>query len=177
MKIQQNITHSEIEICNINDLQALLDLQDDFFKNAQNTDILRENSQEMFIECLKYPNITFCYRINSKIEAFAVLYANIEPSEDLSKILIDVPFSTENIKCANYKLCIVSPLAQGNGLQQIFGEIIEKYAKKSNIELLCATVSPENHHSRNNMLKLGYEKNMTCEKYGLIRDVFYKLLV
>ena len=58
------------------------------------------------------------------------------------------------------------------------GESKETFEKAKNlgVELLCATVSPNNAYSENNMLKLGYTLNTTLPKYGSLRNIFYKLI-
>ena len=94
--------------------------------------------------------------------------------EDLSHLLVNVEI--QNKKTANYKLCMVEKDFRGNGLQVELGKILEEKAKEKGIELLCATVSPDNVYSRNNMLRLGYTLNTTLPKYGSIRDLFYKFI-
>ena len=61
-------------------------------------------------------------------------------------------------------------------MQVYLGELLEKYALKQNVDIVCATVSPENCYSMYNILKLGYTYDHTLVKYGLIRNLYYKLL-
>lgn len=105
--------------------------------------------------------------------ALAVLYLP-QPcdEEDLATKLLGV--ETEEIKSANYKICMVLPNYRGHGLQRLLGERLEKIAFHQGVTLLCSTVSPHNGASITSLLRLGYRYNRTLTKYGFERNLYYK---
>ena len=152
----------------------ILSLQDNVIASLNDPDILRKNTEEMFHECVRSPHFSIGVRYDGKLIGVGILYIPSSEQEDLSHLLVGV--ETTNKKSANYKLCMVDKEYRGNGLQYALGVMLENKAKELGVELLCATVSPNNAYSENNMLKLGYTLNTTLPKYGTIRNIFYKLI-
>ena len=128
----------------------------------------------MLRNCLNSPHYSIGAYYNGKLAGFAILYLPEHDEENLAMKLKSV--DTSMMKSANFKLCIVRQQYRGNRLQVYLGELLEQYAFEQSIDILCATVSPENSHSMNNILKLGYIYDHTLTKYGLIRNLYYKLL-
>ena len=172
MKLSQN--DFEFYTCSDKDLDNILNLQSCVFASLDNHNLLRRNTKAMFLECVKEPNITIGVKHNNKLIALGILYFPKVLYEDLSGLLINVDIA--NKKCANYKLCMVKRNYRGNNLQYILGTKLEAYAKEQGVDILCATVHPQNTYSKNNMIKLGYIHNTTIEKYNNIRDLFYKTI-
>ena len=158
----------------LNNLNEILQLQDEVILSLENPLLLRKNTPEMFVDCLTPPNYTIGVKSGDKLIALGVLYLPKDNEEDLSHLLIGVDLTGK--KSANYKLCMVAKDYRGNGLQVALGKMLEDKAKEYGINLLCATVSPDNFYSRNNMLKLGYTFNTTLPKYNGVRDIFYKFI-
>ena len=152
----------------------IMKVQDETFKGLPDSNLLRRNSREMIESCLKEPNITIGAFCNDELAGFGVLYFPNEKSEELAYLIESM--DTANLKSANFKLCIVREKYRGNSLQYELGMIIENEALKHGCQIICATVSPKNIYSRNNMLRLGYKYDRTLEKYGLERDLFFKML-
>lgn len=167
-------TDFEFSVCTENNIHEILELQDSVINSLPNPALLRKNTEQMFLDCTVSPNISIGVRYNGKLVGIGILYVPTSLEEDLSHLLINV--DTSNKKSANYKLCMVDKDYRGNHLQYTLGELLEKKAKEQGIDIICATISPDNAYSRNNMIKLGYTFNTTLPKYGSIRDIFYKII-
>ena len=155
-------------------LNEILDIQEEAFSVLSNSDLLRRNDTEMLRSCLNQPHYSIGAYHGGILAGFAILFFPGQSEENLAVKLKCI--NTSTMKSANYKLCIVRPQYRGNHLQVYLGELLEKYALKQNVDIVCATVSPENCYSMYNILKLGYTYDHTLVKYGLIRNLYYKLL-
>ena len=153
---------------------GIMKIQDETFKGLPDSNLLRRNTREMIESCLKEPNITIGAFCNDELAGFGVLYFPNEKAEELAPLVKST--DTVNLKSANFKLCIVREKYRGNSLQYELGIRIENEAVLHDCKIICATVSPKNIYSRNNILRLGYEYDRTLEKYGLERDLFFKIL-
>lgn len=160
--------------CTQRDLEDILRIQYEALSDLPSPDILRENTPGMLEECLNYPHFTIGAWYEEKLVAFSVLYYPHDDNENLSILLKDVDVS--GLESANNKLCIVSKEFRGNSLQYHLGLIIEQHAISKGTNLLCATVSPHNPYSINNIVRLGYIYNRTLIKYGFERNLYYKLI-
>ena len=164
----------DFRLCDEKNFDEILRIQDEAFEILENKDILRKNTDEMLLACLNPPHITVGAWCGKVLAGFAVLYFP-EKNEELAPYLKDVDISGK--QAANYKLCIVREKYRGNSLQFRLGKKLEEYAKERGIDLLCATVSPDNPYSIKNMEKLGFVYNCTTEKYGgLKRNIYYKFI-
>lgn len=164
----------EYRLCTTEDFNQISSIQDEAFRLLDNPDVLRKNTDEMLMSCLKEPHFTLGAFSGDELAAFSVLYFPDE-SEALAPYLKTVDISGK--KAANNKLCIVRQKYRGNGLQARLGLMLEKYAKEKGVDLLCATVSPDNPFSMNNMKKMGYTYDSTTKKYGgLDRNIYYKFI-
>ncbi len=164
----------DIRQCNIDDLDAILELQDEVFECLPSEEYLRRNTPSMLKECLESPHYTLGAWYGGKLVAVSVLYVPYDDEENLSLWLQNIDIN--NLDSINYKLCIVSPEARGNSLQYKLGEMLFEVAKNKGYPLICATASPKNLHSIHNMEKLGFVYNRTFEKYGMIRNLYYSFL-
>lgn len=176
MEDKKKIKFDEFDIkrCGINDIDLIVSLQNETLDNLLEKDLLRKNSLEMLIECLSEPNYTIGAWYKGELAGFSVLYFPHNDKENLSLSLEKINIDNEVV--ANYKLCIVKKEYIGNSLQYHLGTIIEEYAKHKNVSLLCATVSPQNKFSLNNLDRMGFKCNRTLEKYGYDRLLFYKFI-
>lgn len=83
----------------------------------------------------------------------------------------------ELVLVAHMDSIAVLPEFRGKKLQYQLMQTAEKELKIRGFRYLMCTVHPENHYSKNNILKRGYEVVMTKEKYGgYIRDIYLKKL-
>lgn len=155
-------------------LQDILCIQNETLPDLPSADILRENSPDMLEECLNPPNFTVGAWYGGKLAAFSILYYPHDDEENLSLYLKGIDIS--GLNTANSKLCIVRKEFRGNSLQYNLGLVLERHAVERGTKLLCATVSPKNPYSMNNMLRLGFVYNRTFTKYGFKRNLYYKFI-
>lgn len=104
---------------------------------------------------------------NNELAAFSMLYYLGPDEENLMVNLTGIDCT--GLKDANYKLCIVKHDYRGNSLQyRLCLELIER-AKKSGVDILCVTASPDNPYSIKNIEKLGFIYNRTFEKIRIFK--------
>lgn len=166
--------HFTLQPLDTSHLSLLLDIQEQAFKTLENKCLLRHNSPEMLLSCLQEPNRTLGAWTNDQLVAFSILYIPQTMEEDLAHYVTDT--ACQGLTSANNKLCIVRPQYRGQKLQLLLGKQIELEARARGIEMLCATASPENTYSCNNLLAQGYTCNQTLSKYGYPRNLYYKIL-
>lgn len=172
MKI--NFDSFSFQLCKQSDIDEIMEIQAEAFAIMDNKDWLRKNTKEMLLTCLNPPHITLGAWYSNILAGFAILYFPDDGVENLAKYV--TKFDASSYRSANYKLCIVREQFRGNSLQYEFGRRLEKYALEKGMEILCATVSPDNIYSRQNILRLGYEFDSLTEKYGLSREIYCKVL-
>ncbi|MBE6904321.1 MAG: GNAT family N-acetyltransferase [Ruminococcaceae bacterium] len=160
--------------CSKEQLDDILRIQEETFKNLEASELLRKNTPEMLLECLQPPHITLGAWYEGELAAFSVLYYPHTKEESLCDYLDNV--DCLGLKDANYKLCIVKEKFRGNSLQYELEVRLEKYAVEAGVKILCATASPHNIHSIKNIEKMGYSYNKTLNKYGLVRNLYYKFI-
>jgi hypothetical protein len=163
-----------IRQCNIEQLDEILRIQNETLAELPSVDILRANTVQMLEECLKPPHYTVGAWYDGVLAAFSVLYYPHNDEENLSLCLKSVDIA--GLKTANNKLCIVRKEYRGNSLQYHLGLLLERQAVSTGVQLMCATVSPKNQYSINNILRLGFTYNRTLKKYGYERNLYYKFL-
>lgn len=163
----------ELKPCGPADLPELLYIQDTAFAALDDPSLLRRNTPEMLDACLTPPHVTLGAWYEGTLAAFSILYVP-EADEDLSRSLIGLDLAGR--RTANYKLCIVRPEFRGCGLQYHLGMALIAQAQAEGIEVLCATVSPKNRHSMDNIQRMGYTYNRTLMKYGWERDLYVQIL-
>lgn len=162
------------EQCTSKYLDEIIRIQSETLANLPSSDILRENTPEMLEECLCPPHFTIGAWYEGKLAAFSILYYPHDDRENLAISLKGLDIS--GLSTANSKLCIVREEFRGNGLQYNLGLIIERHAVSRGTKLICATASPYNQYSINNILRLGYAYNRTLTKYGYKRNLYYKFI-
>lgn len=156
-------------------LPDLLQLQESVFVALERPEMLRRNSEAMLASCLAEPHVALGAWAGGRLVAAAIMYdPSVAPEEDLGHLL--KAGEVRGLRCANFKLCMVSPDYRGRGLQQQMGQMLEGESCARGIEALCATVAPDNEASRRSLLKIGYRCGYRVVKYGYERDVYYKVL-
>jgi len=160
-------------VCTAKDVPDILALQDAVIGTLEAPELLRKNTAEMFENCTRTPNVTLGVRYRGKLVALAILFVPGDDEENLARYIC--PALARSVT-ANYKLCIVDRDFRGNSLQVILGRKLEEYAAAAGAGLICATVSPDNEYSERNMLRLGYRKVKSIQKYGFSRNLFCKSL-
>lgn len=155
-------------------VDRILQLQEQIFHDlGQNTSILRRNTQDMFENCVEEPNLSLGMFDADQLIGIAIMVDAAGSEEDLSLHLErEYVFPLKSI---NLKLIMVRKEYYGIGFQRTMMNILEKEAYKRGYNLICATVSPHNLYSKNNLLRYGFIVDHTEEKYGgLVRDVCVK---
>ncbi len=161
--------------CDEKSIDEICHIQDVAFEHLEDKSLLRRNSKEMLLDCLRDPHYTLGAYYKEKLIAFAVLFDAGETQENIG---LDLEMTKEELnESINMKLIIVLPEYRGNGLQNKLMLMLEKEAVKRGKKYICATVSPDNSYSSNNFIKSGYEFKITKTKYGgLKRNIYCKTL-
>lgn len=163
----------QVRLCQLSDLQAVIDLNEAIYAALPDKSILRHNSPEMIASCIEEPNVTLGVWEGDTLIAIGMLYVPQCIEEDHFH---DLGLEGE-YKSANQKLFLVREGYRGLGLQRKLIREVEKIALTRGYNLLCTTVAPNNDFSINNFLKEGYVYAKTEEKYGgLMRNLYYKVL-
>lgn len=163
----------QVRLCQLSDLQAVIDLNEEIYSALPDKSILRHNSPEMIASCIEEPNVTLGVWEGNTLIAIGMLYVPQCIEEDHFH---DLGVEGE-YKSANQKLFLVREGYRGLGLQRKLIREVEKIAMARGYNLLCTTVAPNNDYSINNFLKEGYVYAKTEEKYGgLMRNLYYKVL-
>jgi len=144
--------------------------------NLQNKDEFYFDNYDFYKHHLdKGGKILGCY-VNDTLIAYGVL---IFPGFDNDNLGYDLKVDKyELLKVAHLDSVAVHPNYRGNKLQYQLFSLLEKVALGKNYKHLCATVSPTNKFSLNNLLKLGLKIQFETEKYGgKSRLILYKALI
>ena len=104
-----------------------------------------------------------------------MLYIPGDAPENLGK---DAGFSEEEQQgVIHLESVAILPRYRGFGLQYRMMGIAEEEALRAGFRHMLCTVHPENHFSRNNMVRCGFQPVVRKEKYGgLLREVMWKPL-
>lgn len=173
MKLAEN--EFEFIRCGEESLEEICAIQEETFRTLDNPELLRRNTKETLLACLREPHTTLGAYYDGRMAAFAVLYVANDSAENLGR---DIGVTEEELpKVANVKLVIVRGEFRGNGLQRRLIQRLEELARNQGIQTLCATVSPENDYSIRNFEALGYRFYACKTKYGnLKRNLYAKTL-
>lgn len=100
------------------------------------------------------------------------------PGLDESNMGYDIHLPEESLPLvAHMDSVAILPQYRGHHLQYRMMQTAEEDLKALGIRYLLCTVHPDNHYSRNNIIKQGYEFVLQKTKYnGAIRDIFLKQL-
>ena len=91
----------------------------------------------------------------------------------------DLGMEKEKLKlCAMMDTAAVLPEFRGHYLQYKMMQHAEGDLRQIGYRYLLCTVHPENVFSRSNVMKQGYQKMLTKEKYGgFLRDIWMKNII
>lgn len=161
--------------CSVENIDEICALQDEAFCSMSDDTMLRRNSSETLLSCLREPHFTLGAFHNGVLAGFAVMFV---PGLSDENIALSAGFSeSEAAETVNFKLVIVKPDYRGNGLQKEFILRLDALAKEKGYKKIFATVAPNNEYSKNNFLNSGYEFHSQKVKYGgLVRNIYYKNL-
>ena len=155
----------------LDDLDAVLELQEITLCGLKDKNILRRNSPEILAQALSEINIALGVFAGTELIAIGIAVDPVSPETDLrvnlQKFTVD--------KAMDLKLIIVKENYRGNGLQRRLISLLEEQAISRGITHFCTSVSPDNPYSYNNLSAMGYEFDHQEELYGgLIRNVYVK---
>lgn len=108
-------------------------------------------------------DLDFCVGIfdGERLAAFAMMVVNRDTPRNLGQKL---GFPAE--KCVYFDIIFVHPDYRGMGLQSYALALRDSVARELGAELAFVTVSPDNPHSLNNVMKHGFEVYERREMYG-----------
>ena len=157
--------------CTEADVKIIMDLQQEIIDGLLDKQVLRKNTEKMFLQCTQFPNITVIMKDKQGVVALAIFVDANGTEEDLSGNLV----LYKPKKAGNIKLVMVREKYRGNRLQKILMLFLERYAVEKGYTCLCTTVSDKNKYSLNNIVQLSYEYDHSAIKYGgLQRKIFVK---
>jgi ribosomal protein S18 acetylase RimI-like enzyme len=101
---------------------------------------------------------------NDRIVGCLLTYADVLDSDGIYK---ELGYDRNRIqKTLIMENCVVDEEARGNGLQKSLVSFVENLLKNTHYENCVCTVHPNNKHSLNNMLDLGYCVSKETVLYG-----------
>lgn len=155
------------------DLDDLLGLQRRVIEGLDTPEVLRENSSEMFVECLSHHRVLGAFA-DGELAGAAILYDGGGSDENIKHHLTSDP--DELASAVNLKLVLVDPRHRRSGLGRSLVELLHREATEaSKSEILC-TIHRTNQPSRRLFTSLGFAKvQSVVTPYGK-RDVYRRKL-
>lgn len=152
---------------NLNYIDDIIVLQNQVFSDlGENTHFLRRNTRQTFERCLMDPNVTMGVFDENQLVGLAILENTLNTPEYMS---------VHNKPTIYLKLYMIRKQYYGKGFQKYIISKLERIAYNRGYEYMIVTVSPDNIHSKNNLLSYGFVYDRTETKYGgLLRDILYK---
>lgn len=148
----------------VTDLDDLLELQDDVKANLENKALLRENSPEMFQDCLENQFVLGA-RSGGRLVAAGILVDVGQDEENIQKYLTQ-DSELINASC-NLKLILVAPDSRGFGLAKFIVELLEREASGRGQRFMLCTIHPKNQASQRFFGGLGYRRRKrVATSYG-----------
>lgn len=155
----------------INELYAI---QQDVFEEGYDEDLLRKNSLIDFQNVFYQNHLVLGAFLKDRLVAFAILLINPKNNELVEKAN-SILKTNKNSNVVIIKLVIVKKQYRGHGLQRKFLKLFEKYCHNNEIELMIASVSPQNKYSLNNFELEGFEIAGQSKLYGgYLRYILFK---
>lgn len=169
-----DLSKYNVKVCNENNIDEICLLQEGVFEDLnENLSILRKNTKETFLRCMKTPNMIIGLFDGSKLIGLSILEDARGREDDLGNKLCKHDISSYT----DLKLIMIRKKYYGNGFQRALMWLIEKKAYQKGYHYLCTSVSPNNQYSKNNILKAGYTFDSITSLYGgLEREIYVKEL-
>lgn len=172
MKSAYEIENFRLQKMDIGCIPLLLEIQEEAFGVLDDPDLLRRNTYETLAVCFNDKSLVLGAYVNGEIAGFGILYDAGEDSENLAKELDN---HDDIGKYVNAKLVIVRPAFRGRGIQRAIIDALVDHARKEGFIGVCATVSPKNNFSSDNLKSCGFVAVKTLIKYGgKTRILYYK---
>jgi ribosomal protein S18 acetylase RimI-like enzyme len=161
----------QVAILGEDDVDAILDLQNEVQTSLADTNWLRDNSREMFLECLtRVEHAVVGIHRGDKLVAVGILFDGGDSPENIARYLTDD--RAEHSRACNLKLVLVSPAEQRNGLASALVELCEEIARDRHKTQILCTIHPQNRASQKLFASAGFRKRKRIDSTYGVRDVF-----
>jgi len=167
IKMRINQTNHDIKNCYFrqcvnNDYSMIVDIQNKIVEElikTHNEKMFFPTNNEIIKEFLCHKDVYFiCLQIPDGICSYSYTCFNG---------ISDLNYYFKNEEVATFDTVVVLPQFRGNKLQSQLIKITELEAKKRNMSILAAIVSPDNIHSVNNFMD---------NKFKILKRIIYKKL-
>ena len=163
MRQDKDFVFKNLTVGNLNDI---LVLQGDCVDHLPEPGLYYPLSVEELEESLRRDVVIGVYD-GDRLVAVAVIVVNRESPRNLA-----TGIGCSSDQTYTFDAVLVSPGWRGYGLQNILLRQCMEMAEKAGVAYIVATVSPDNHHSLQNFIKVGFEILSTSRKYdGLVRHI------
>ena len=153
-----------IKKLSLDDLDKLIALQKEIILGLKDKQEYADTEREVFEDYLKgKATILGCF-VESELIAMGV-YVSLGIDED--NYGYDLGIEGEQLlKVCQIESTVVKKNYRGNGLQKIICNELENIGIRDGMNIISATVYPENKYSLNTFLNLGYQVKREKIKYG-----------
>lgn len=147
------------------EINKVMKLQEKIMSWLENTDLYAPSTEIEFIESVEGAgDILGCFNERNELIAMGCYCIRGIGKDNYG---YDINLEGEKLlKTAQIESTVVHKDYRGNKLQNIICDEIEAFAIKDNMEILMATVSPDNPYSLNTFLKNGFIVKKEKLKYG-----------
>lgn len=160
-----------VRTCTVDDITAILNLQNEVIQSLTTTAFLQPLSKEEFLHILSEDALMIGSFYKGALIGFRALYIpTIDEADHLGEDA-GIPKKAWD-KVIYSEISNVSPKFRGNGLQKLLGELIIREIDTTRFHYLCATVAPFNIASLLDKFAHGLKIVALKEKYaGVLRYV------
>lgn len=161
-KMKENLI---IRICTMDDLEAVMELQDRINKGMNNPDWFAATSREENIFFLQEPNTIYGVFDRDKLIAYSSIGF---PGKEETNLGWDLGWPQEcTLRCATLDTIVVDKDYRGMGLQRTLIQLCVKHVKQIMPDcIVLTTICPDNIYSLRNAQAEGFEVLMRKLKYG-----------
>lgn len=151
-----------------NDIDDIMNLQTEVYDKLDNKELYSCSDADHFNTIIKDLGVVMgYYNRRNELVAMAAYAAYGRDEEnygydlEIADSMLDTVGQIESV--------LVHPSYRGRGLQKRLCIELESSARRDNMKILAATVSPINSFSLNNFISIGYETRLEKLKYGGLR--------
>lgn len=148
---------------NLNDLDAVLELQNSVYDSLENREVLETLRKEEFEEIIKQGYIIGVFKGQSLVATRSMYIPQVDEAEHLGD---DAKIGDKN-RIIYSEITFIDPASRGQGLQTKMGEaLIRRVRDSGDFDYVLTTVMPTNIPSLKDKFKLGFKIVKTTYKYG-----------
>ena len=154
-----------IRLCTLQELDAIMDLQDRICAAITQPDLFASTCREENASYLTPPNVIYGVFEQERLIAYASLAFPKDASDNLGW---DLGWNADTVRrCAKLDTIVVDPDYRGHGLQRTLISHCLSYAKAPDPDcFVLTTVSPANTYSLRNVQSEGFQILKRMTKYG-----------